>query len=895
MNLVVKKEGGVVMVWARRFCLRLQGLLRRNRSSEQLNDEMQFHLEEQIAENLAAGMNREEAHHAAMRAFGNVTVAKEETRDTWGWVWLEQIAQDLRHAFRRLLKDHSFSMVAVLVLALGIGANTTLFTVVRSVLLKPLPFENPDQLVMLYEQSADHKHSYNVVAGGMFQEWQKQSRSFEQMAIVGGSGYNLSGANGGLPEKVEGGKCSWNLFSTLGVRPAYGRAFSPEDDSANANATVILTWNLWRRRFGGDPAILGKGILLDGEAYMVIGILPPWFSYPDPETQVWTPIRRETRPAAMDSLNNHQFRVIARLKEDHTLAQGFTDVDTIEKRIRSAHPDLIETIGSGASIRPLLDEVVDEYQAPLYVLLAATVCFLLIACLNVANLLVARSAARRREFAIRAALGGSRQRLLREQVFEGVVLSMAGGALGIALAKVSLQWLIRLRHDIPRAETIHIDVPVLLFAMAIALLGGIAAGLLPAFGATGARILESLQESSRSLGGGQSRARLRKVLLSFEVGFTMVLLMAAGLLLKSYERLRSSDLGCRIENTLTMRVDLPKPKYLEQQRATFFREVIDTVGRLPGVQKAGMVSVLPGHGYGSDDSFVIREHPPLPPGRVLLAIKRFADPSYFAAMQIPFVRGRSFGDREWLEQATSVIVSDRFARMFLPDEDPIGKHLEVHLTDHEISYEIVGVVGDTRWEISRPVEPIMYFPIYSGIFGRGTMVVRSARDPNGLALPIQKLIAQMDADLAVSDVLTMEQLVNGSTINASFTAILVLAFAVLSLLLAAVGLYGVLSYLVTQRKSEIGVRVALGAGRSDVLKLMLIDGWRPAAIGLIAGLGFGAFVAGLIRSMLYGVQPLDETVFLAATILLGLVTGAACLIPAWRASRIDPMVALRDE
>lgn len=884
------------MMWARRFWFRLQGLFRRKRSSQELDDEIQFHLEQQIAENAAAGMSPEEARHAAIRTFGNPTFLKEETRDTWGWVWLEQIVQDLRYAFRRLLKDRSFSMVAVLVLGLGIGANTTLFTVVRSVLLKPLPFENPDQLMMLYEQSADHKHPYNVVAGGMFQEWQKQSRSFKEMAILGGSGYNLSGANGVLPEKVEGGKCSWNLFSTLGVRPAYGRAFSPEDDSANANATVILTWKLWKRRFGGDPAIIGKGILLDGEAYMVIGILPPWFSYPDPETQVWTPIRRETRPAAMDSLNNHQFSVIARLKEDHTLAQGFTDVDTIEKRIRSAHPDLIETIGSGASIRPLLDEVVDEYKAPLYVLLAATVCFLLIACLNVANLLVARSAARRREFAIRAALGGSRQRLLREQVFESVVLSMAGGMLGIALAKFSLQWLIGMRHDIPRAETIHIDLPVVLFAMAIGLLSGIAAGLLPAFSATGARILQSLQESSRSLGGGQSRARLRKVLLSFEVGFTMMLLIAAGLLLKSYERLRSSDLGCSIENILTMRVDLPKPKYLDQQRAAFFRQIIDSVSSLPGVQKAGMVSVVPGHGYGGDDSFVISEHPPLPPGRDLLAIKSFADPGYFAAMQIPFVRGRGFNNRERVDQATSVIISNLFAKTFFPNEDPIGKHLRVKLTDPEIiSCEIVGVVGDTRWEISRPVEPIMYFPLYSGVFGRATIVVRSARDPSGLALPIQKLIAQMDADLPVSDVLTMEQLVNGSTINASFTASLVLAFAVLSLLLAAVGLYGVLSYLVTQRKSEIGVRVALGAGRSDVLKLMLIDGLRPAAIGLIAGLGFGAFFAGLIRSVLYGVQPLDETVFLAATILLGLVTGAACIVPAWRASRIDPIVALRYE
>jgi predicted permease len=883
------------MLWARQVWLRLQTLFCSERVAQRLDDEFQFHLDQQIAENIAAGMSREEARYAALRGFGNPTVLKETTRDTWGWVWLEQFGRELRYAMRTLSRTPTFTAIAVLVMALGVGANTTLFTVVRSVLLKPLPFKDPEQLVMLYEQSADGKYPYNVVAGGIFQQWRKQSRSFEEMALLGGSGYNLSGANGVLPEKVEGGKCSWNLFSTLGVQPVYGRVFTADDDSPNANATVILTWSLWKRRFGGDPTIVGKDILLDGANYTVIGIMPAWFSYPDPETQVWTPIRHETRPAAMDSLNNHQFRVVARLKADRTPAQGLTDVGTIEKRIRREHPDLTGTIGSAANIRKLLDEFVEGYKTPLYVLLAATGCFLLIACLNVANLLVARSASRRREFAIRTALGGSRWRLLREQVVESIVVSITGGTLGMAFAWFSVQWLVGMRRDIPRVEAIHIDVPVLLFAAGIALLSGIAAGLLPALGTSGTRILQILQESSRSYSAGPSRAKLRKVLLALEVGFTAVLLIAAGLLLKSYERLRSSDLGCGTENILTMRVDLPKPKYLEQRRTAFFEQVIDRVRTQPGVQKAGMVNVLPGNGYGSDDSFRIPEHPPLPPGQVLLAIKRSADPGYFAAMQIPLLGGRAFNDHERLGQATSVIISDLFARRFLPGEDPIGKHLRVNLTDHEIAYEIVGVVGETRFLISRPAEPIMYFPLYSGIFGRATIVVRSPRDPNGLALPIQKLVAQMDPDLPVSDVLTMEQLIDGSTINASFTASLVLAFAVLSLLLAAVGLYGVISYLATQRKNEIGVRVALGARRSDVMRLMLIDGLRPAAVGLIAGLVVGALAAGFIRSMLYGVQPLDGSVFVAVTLLLSLVGGAACIVPAWHASHLDPIEALRQD
>jgi hypothetical protein len=337
------------------------------------------------------------------------------------------------------------------------------------------------------------------------------------------------------------------------------------------------------------------------------------------------------------------------------------------------------------------------------------------------------------------------------------------------------------RLDIPRVEAIHIDVPILLFAAGVAVLGGVAAGLLPAFGTSGTRILQALQESSRSYSDGPSRAKLRKVLLALEVGFTVVLLIGAGLLLKSYERLRSSDLGCGTENILTLRVDLPKPKYIGQQRAAFFEQVIDRVRSEPGAQKAGMISVLPGHGYWSDDSFRIAEHPPLAPGQVLLAIKRFADPGYFAAMQIPVLRGRTFDEHERLDHGNVVIISDLFARRFLPDEDAVGKHLRVNLTDHDITYEIVGIVGDTRFQISRPAEPMMYFPLYSGMFGRATIVVRSPRDPIGLALPIQKLVAEMDPDLPVSDVLTMEQLIGGSTINASFTASLVLAFAVLSL------------------------------------------------------------------------------------------------------------------
>jgi putative ABC transport system permease protein len=714
------------------------------------------------------------------------------------------------------------------------------------------------------------------------------------MAALGTGGYNLSGIGGQLPEKIEGTKCSWSLFSTLGVQPAYGRTFVAAEDEPGANAAVVLSWSLWKRRFGGDVSILGKDIILDDQPWTVIGIMPAWFSYPDPETQVWVPVRHETTPTAMNALNNHQFRVVARLRPGVTAEQGRTELDTIQKRLNLEHPNTFALLDA-ANLRPLLDEVVVDYKTPLYMLLAATACFLLIACLNLANLFVARCAARRKELAIRSALGGSRWRLIREQLAESVLLAVCGSAVGVGFAYSAIEWLIKNRQDIPRVDAIHIDVAVLGFALVITLLSGIGAGLLSMSGATGTRLLQTLQEASRSY-GAQAKAKLRKALLCGEVALTMVLLISAGLLLKSYQRLRAVDLGCATHNILTVRVNLPKSRYADPaKRAAFFEQVIAGVRNLPGVHAAGMAAGIPGQGYISGDTFTIPEHPPLPPGEGQLAIKRAAEPGYFAAIGIPLLRGRTFNNSERLNRATSIIISELVAKQFFPNEDPLGKHMRVNLTDHPIDYEVVGIVGDTRHRLTENMKPTMYFPLASGIFGRATIVVRSKEDPTPIALPVQKLIAQIDPDLPVSDVLTMEQIVGNETLNASFDADLVLGFAALSLLLAAIGLYGVLSYLVTQRTAEIGIRVALGAQRGEVLRLMLVDGLRPAAIGLVIGLAAGVGAARLIRNLLYGVRPLDSSVYLAVAGLLVITAAVACMQPAWRAARLNPMEALRSE
>jgi putative ABC transport system permease protein len=448
-----------------------------------------------------------------------------------------------------------------------------------------------------------------------------------------------------------------------------------------------------------------------------------------------------------------------------------------------------------------------------------------------------------------------------------------------------------------RVDTIHVDTVVVLFAAGITLLSGTFAGAVSTFSSGDAQGLNALRESSRTHSGGQGKARLRKVLLSVEVGLTVVLLIAAGLLLKSYKTLRGVDLGCSTQNVLTMHLALPDARYhTPVQKAEFFERLIAEVRHSPGVQKAGLVTVLPGEGHGGDNLIAIIEHPPLPKGEMQYAARRAAEPAYFEAIGIPLLRGRTFLEGERLERATSVIVSDLFVRRFLPGEDPIGKHVRVNVDGTgPKDYAIVGIVGDSRSTISRLPEPIMYFPLYKGVFERAALTVRSSQDALTMALPIQKLIAQIDEDLAVFHVLTMEQVVGRSTMDASFTAELTLAFAVLSLVLASVGLYGVLSYLVAQRTNEIGVRMALGAQRGEVLRLTLADGLRPAGLGLVLGLAGGAAAAKMIRDLLYGIQPLDASVFAGVAALLLGVAILACVLPAWRASRLDPVQALRVE
>ncbi len=880
--------------WGKRLRAGVEDGSRDRELSEELESVVQMYTDEY----LQSGMSQEEARRRALIEVGGVEQVRQAARDSRGFPWLEACGRNVRYAMRALLRTPGFSAVAIAVMAIGIGASVTLFTVVRSVLLRPLPFPHADRLFALYSQDDRSKPDMeNNVSSGDFYDWQRASHGYEQMAIWRWTGYNMSDSRGELPEFLNAGACSWDMFSTLGVSPAVGRLFTREDDRIGTGQTAILAWSFFQRRFNGDPAILGKTIRLNSRAYTIIGVLPAWFQYPDPKIQLWVPWQIGVFPGAVTSHYIHIGHVVARLSADASSIAALQEISAVEyglySRLRGSGP-----MEQGVIAKPLLEDVVGDVKTPLYVLLAAVACLLLIACLNLSNLLVARSAARKREMAIRSALGSSRRLLIAQQLAESLLICLIGGALGSLLSIGAIHWLTRRWTELPRGYDVHPDALALGFALGITVLAGMAAGLLPAISSTGGAILSALQEGSRGIGGSAGRASLRKWLLTAEVALTVVLLIAAGLLFKSFARLRTADLGCSTQNVLTMTYFLRGDQYSKpEQIVSFDTQLLERVRHLPGVQAAGLTNVVPGGGYYGDREIMIPEHPPERPGEHHFVAYRTADPGYFSAIGIPLLRGRLFSDDERLDHDKFVIVNQEMVSQYFPDEEPLGKHLHVQWrTPQGEDYEIIGVVANTSNQLGKPARPAMWFPILSGIpgtSGDSVLVVRSQADVMALAIPIQRLIAALDANLPVKNVLTMEQMLGESTANSSFSATLVLSFAGFSLLLAAVGLYGVLAYLVTQRTGEIGIRMALGARREWVMRLVLLDGLRPALLGLGIGMVLSVGVTRLIGSVLYGTSPLDVGVFVAVIATLLLSATAACLLPAWRAARINPMCALR--
>ncbi len=617
-----------------------------------------------------AGLSPEEARYAARRAFGNPTLIREHTRAVWNWNLLENLLRDLRIGIRTLFRSPGFSMIAILVMALCIGAATSLFTVVRSVLLRPLPFRDPTRLVMIYEHFRDPRmnaqgFNFNAIAPADYYDWRAQTRGFEDMAAWRYWQFNLTGEHGELPELVGARGGSWNLFPLLGVQAAIGRTFTENEDRPDGNA-VMLTWNLFQRRFGGDPSIVGRQIHLDGKPYTVVGVLPKWFTYPDAKVQLWVPYASGLPLAILQHHDFHFSRVVARLRPDVGLAKALSQVEAVQYRLHLQNLNV--PVAEDVVSRTINEDFARDVKKPLIILMCAVACMLLIGCLNVANLMVARSAARQKEIAIRSALGAQRVTLIREQLMESLLVSIAGGVAGVLLSLAATKWLVSTWRDLPSAQSIHADGVVLAFACALVIAAALLAGLLPAISSTGNEAIAALQASSRSGAGSQSRTALRKTLLTVEIATTVVLLIAAGLLLKSFWRLRTTDVGCATDNVLTMSYSLPAKKYETPEKVNAFNEtLLERVRPMPGVRAAGLVSSLPGAGPGGDDAFTITEHPPIAPGTAMPdALIRWADPGYFSALQIPLLSGRFFTSDDRAGQPKTVIISHLLAQQYFP-------------------------------------------------------------------------------------------------------------------------------------------------------------------------------------------------------------------------------------
>ena len=801
---------------------------------------------------------------------------------------MENLLKDIRYGFRVLLKKPGFTFVAVLALALGIGANTAIFSVVNGVLLRPLPYPESENLVRVYEKRLQLGRTRNVASSPDFIDWRAQNQVFEQMAAWTGWGANLT--DGGEPERIQGAAVTWDLFPLLRVKPLLGRTFLSEEGRPNNNLFVIISHGFWQRRYGGSPDIVGQTITLNGAGVTVIGVMPPDFQFPNKDTEIWVPMWFD--PADPGNRGGHFLGVIARLKPGVSLGQAQVEMDSIAARLEQQYP--VNT-GHGVNLFPLYEETVGDIRPALLVLLGAVGFVLLIACANVANLLLVRSAGRQREIAIRTAMGASRFRIIKQLLTESLLLSLVGGALGLLLAFWGVDLLLALSpEDMPRITEIRIDGRVLGFTFALSLFTGVVFGLLPALSASRLDLNTSLKEGGRSSALSFGRNRARGLLVVSEVALAVVLLIGAGLMMKSFLHLQTVGAGFNPQSVLAVDFVLPASKYREgEQQAAFFRQVIERVSALPGIQSVGGVVNIPFGENSGSRYFRIEGRPPQPEGQGLNADYNLASPNYFRTLGIPLIKGRDFTERDVQGAPEVVMINEEMARQFWPDEDPIGKRIAVGDGPWR---SIVGIVGNVRQK-GFDIEPRqeMIFPLLQTPIPFMTLVARTASEPKATISALRAEIASIDALQPVFNIRTMEEAAAESVAPERLNTLLLGALAVIALILAAVGIYGVMSYSVTQRTHEIGLRMALGALPRSVLGLVIKQGMSLILIGLVIGLSAALALTRLMKSLLYEVSTTDPATFALISALLVVVAFLATYIPARRATRVDPGVALRYE
>jgi len=810
--------------------------------------------------------------------------------------------QDIRFALRQLLKNPGYSAIAVLTLALGIGANTAIFSVVNSVLLRPLPFKDPDRIVRVWHtppaKSFPGMTFFSVSAANYF-DWKSENHVFERMAIYNYSGFTLTGV--AQPQQVDASAVSADFFETLGVPPLIGRFFSPEEDQPGHTNVVILSYRFWQEHFGANADIVGHNVTMDGQNYLVAGVMPESFRFPE-FAQMWTPMGWTDKERAVRG--EHHSVVIARLKPGVDVKQAQAEMNTISSRLEQLFP--ADDKGWGALVLPLHKDLVKDIEPALLVLLGAVAFVLLIACANVANLALARMFSRQKEIAIRSALGASSWRVLRQVLTESVLLAAIGGVLGIALAPLGQHLILSfLGNQMPGALTVHLDLSVLAFTACISVLTGVIAGALPAFRVAKSDVNQALKQGLGRTDTSSGSHRTRRILVVTEVALSIVLLVGAGLMIRSFQQLQNVAPGFESRGVLTMTAAVARAKFPQpEQFINFFEQILQRVRALPGVEAAGVIDDIPLDQNGSHQPIAIEGQPEVAMADQPEVDVRLISKSYLHAMHIPLLRGRDFSDQDVSGRPESILISESMAKRFWPDQDPIGKRVKLTFSPDQFR-EVVGVVGDVKLDSldqSRP-SPTLYVPLdqvsASGPNGWNsfplTLVVRSSTAAGSMVSAVTNAIHEIDGTVPVRDVFTMDDVVEKSLSQPRFNMLLLGVFAGLALLLAAIGIYSVLSYSVRQRVPEIGIRLALGARMTDVLRMVVMEGMKPtllgAAIGVVAALALGR----LVSSLIFQVKPTDPLTFFAVAAVLALIALLACIVPAYRASRVNPVIALRNE
>jgi predicted permease len=883
--------------WVRIALLRLRSLFRRRQVDDDLDEEIRFHVERKIESYLSEGMSPEEARRFALREFGGIEQSKESCRDARKVNWIRDVGLDLRYAARLLRKSPALTAVVVITLGLGIGANTAVFSIVYPVLVAPLPYPQSDRLVMVWEEVhlPSYQNDQNTPSPGNFADWSRDNRCFEDVAAMRDRAFNLSGD--GEPVRVEGEAVSANLFSVLGVRPSLGRVFTPEEDQPGNEREAIIGYGLWQSRFGSNPQAIGQTFLINGDPFKLVGVMPPGYHFSDPDDQLWVPLALSQ--ADLANHGSHYLRIVARLKSGVTLDQARSEMKSLAARITEAYPQT--NTGQTVNLIPLREQLAAGARPVLLLVFAAVAFVLLIACANVANLILARASARHREIAVRRALGAGRGRILRQLLTESILLAQLGGLLGLALAYLGVAAfkLFGSAAGIPRLDEVKANGAVLAFSFIVSALAGVVSGVAPAWQASRGVLREALREGAAE-SAARSRLRARNLLILVETALGMIVLAGAGLLFRSFVALERVPLGFEPGGVLSFRAIPRGQQYAEPVRQTqFYQQALDRIVALPGVRSAGAITFIPLTQARGSKGFSIEGRAPAA-GELPMADYEVASPDYFRTMSVPIVQGRDFSWNDTPQNRSVIIINQAMARTFWPGDDPVGARIKQGRPDQPLPWlTIAGVAGDVReYDVETPPRPAMYFPVSQFQEASGVLrdwVVRTSGDPLALAPAVREAIWSLDKDLPISRVQTMEQVHSVNIAPQRFRLLVIGLFALLSLMLATAGLYGVTSYSVALRSREIGIRMALGARPRDVLARTMAQGLLPVILGIVIGIFAGLAVTRLISALLYGVSAADPAAYAGAAALLATVALIACYVSARRAISLDPMLALRRE